>query len=112
MEGAIKVGVDAEEQPMKLTLLTQAMPELAEGLHGLRGDVKELQSEHQSRINTVGEQLKAQSVRIDRIHHLLTSGLTLQFMDLSPPTIPPSSGPLLTPDTSAAASHPYPHPPS
>ena len=108
MEGAVEVGIDAEERPTKLTLLTQAMPELAEGLHGLRGDVKELRSEHQSS----REQLKAQSVRIDHIHHLLTSGLTLQFVDPSPPTIPPSSGPLLIPDTSVAASHPYPHPPS
>jgi len=43
MEGAVELGVDNEvERPTKLTMLTQAMPELAEGLHGLKGDLREI----------------------------------------------------------------------
>jgi hypothetical protein len=102
MEGAVEVGVD-DERPSKLALLMQAMPELAEGLRGLRGDVRELQST----LSTVVEQVQAQAqgqaqgVRNTHIQQLLSSSsLTLQIADPLPstmPPMPPSSGPLPTP---------------
>ena len=96
MEGAVEL-VDNEERPTKLTLLAQAMPELAEGLHCLRGDLRELQS-------TVAEQVQVQSVRHAHIQHLLTSGsFTLRFDPSSCPP-PPSYGPVPAPVAAAAAS--------
>src|SRR5947207_15867494 len=93
-----------DERPSKLTLLMQAMPELAERLHGLRGDVQELQGlrgdvrELQSTISTVVEQVQGQSIRNTHIQHLLSSSsLTLPIhgplppSSIPPPIPPPSS---------------------
>ena len=106
MEGTVEVGVD-DERPSKLTLLMQAMPELAEGLRGLRGDVQELQGlrgdvrELKLTISTVVEQVQGQSIRNTHIQHLLSSSsLTLPIhgplppSSIPPPIPPPSSAPV------------------
>jgi hypothetical protein len=109
MEGAVEVGVeDNEQRPTKLTMLTHAMPELAEGLHGVRGDVKELRSETRSNFKTMAEQVQAQSVRTARIEHLLTSGSLALRMPQDTPAAGAGHTPSLAAGRTAAFNLPEP----
>jgi len=100
MEAAVDV-VDGEERPSRLAMITQAMPELAESLHSIRGDLKALKST----VGTVAEQVQAQSVRHAHFHHLLTSGSVTLRID-PPPSPPKPRPPLALPAAAAAAATP------
>jgi Centromere DNA-binding protein complex CBF3 subunit, domain 2/Transcriptional activator of glycolytic enzymes len=99
MEAAVEL-VDDEERPTKLTLLAQAMPELAEGLHCLRGGLRELQS---TVVGAVAEQMQAQSARWHAHTQQLLGSLMFRIDPSSYSCPPPSDGPVPVVVAAAAA---------